>query len=55
MDHGEVDMPLCLNNVLSYAVLLFDNVYEIFLGILPYAFFPKNVVSVLIPSSFEEI
>ena len=33
MDHGEVDVPLCLNNAFSYAVLLFNNVYGVFLGI----------------------
>ena len=47
MNHDEVYMPLCMNILFSYAVLLFNSVYEIFLGILP--FFSKMPVSVLIP------
>ena len=49
MDHGEVDVPLCLNNAFSYAVLLFNNVYEVFLGIPSMRLFSKSPVSVLIP------
>lgn len=42
MNHGDVDVPLCMNILFGYAVLLFNNVYEIFLGILPCAIFSQN-------------
>ena len=43
MNHDEVYMPLCMNILFSYAVPLFNNVYEIFLGILPCAICFLNV------------